>query len=222
MQKNLKGTWPQAVLTFFGPFLLILGIRWGLVEPFVVPSGSMIPSLQVHDHILASKISFGLHLPFSLRWLVKWSHPQKGDIAVFRYPKTPEVFYVKRILGLPGDELRIEAGELYINNIKQPQTALPELNQDGFNYFRENNYVIRYNNKEDANFSTVKIPEGMYFALGDNRDQSADSRYWGFIPEANFVGRVKMVWLSCDENLASKPFLCLKSIHWNRLLLAVK
>src|SRR5262245_4100685 len=92
LKKSLKGTWPQAIISFFGPIVLILIIRWAIFEPYVIPSGSMIPNLLIHDHILVQKFAFGLRLPFSDKWLLHWADPKPGDIVVFRFPNNPEVF----------------------------------------------------------------------------------------------------------------------------------
>ncbi len=105
--KNLKGTWDQAILTFLLPILLVLGVRWAFVEPFVIPSGSMIPNLLIHDHIIVKKFSYGLHIPFGDVWIAQWSAPQRGDIVVFKYPENPDVYYIKRLIGLPGIELKL-------------------------------------------------------------------------------------------------------------------
>src|SRR5580692_10571238 len=122
MAKDLRATWPQALLTFFAPLLLLVCVRWIFFEPFVVPSGSMIPTLLEHDHIVANKIAFGVHFPFTRSWLLHWSNPQRGQVAVFRYPKSPEVYFVKRIVGLPGDEISVDHGILQVNGQAVEQT----------------------------------------------------------------------------------------------------
>ena len=115
-QPDLRATWPQALLTLFGPILLFLGVRWLIAEPFVIPSGSMIPTLHIHDHILVNKLAYGVHVPFSKSWLTHWSNPKRGDIVVFRYPENPDVFLVKRAIGLPGDRVALQSGALRIND----------------------------------------------------------------------------------------------------------
>lgn len=225
MKKDLRATWPQALFTFFMPIFLVLGVRWILLEPFVVPSGSMIPTLLIHDHILANKLSYGVHLPFSNKWLVHWSNPQRGDIAVFRYPEKTDVFFVKRIVAIPGDEVSVTHGILSINGkpLGQVDASIPAGADHRFQYFTESGHLVRYLEKESSNFHSIKIPEGQYFAMGDNRDQSSDSRYWGFVPEENFVGAVQAIWLSCEKTLPSASFLCDPStIRWNRVLIGVK
>jgi signal peptidase I len=233
--KDLRGTWPQALRQFFGPILGILVFRWLLLEPFVIPSGSMIPSLLVHDHILVNKLAYGIHWPFSETWIFQWSHPEKREIAVFKYPKNKEVFYVKRIVATAGDEVELKRGQLIINGEAieqapvQEQTTVGnsdslkysgEQDEASYIYFTEAGSVIRYRleGREYANFAKFKVPEGVFFVMGDNRDQSSDSRVWGFVPEKNLVGRATWIWLSCDKTLQDAPFLCdPKAMRWGRM-----
>jgi signal peptidase I len=223
MKKDLRGTWPQALLTFFAPILLVVGVRWLLVEPFVIPSGSMLPSLLIHDHIFVNKLVFGVQVPFGNDFLIKWGKPQPGQIVVFRFPPNPDVFYVKRVIAVGGDEVSISEGVISVNGIKYPQQPLPSTDfEEGFDYFQESSqssYFIRYLNKESSSLSTQKVPENHFFVVGDNRDQSNDSRFWGFVPESNLVGKAQLIWLSCEETLSSAQFLCDPStIRWHRLL----
>lgn len=224
MGKDLRGTWSQALLTFFFPIVLILTIRWLLVEPYVIPSGSMLPTLQIHDHIMVNKLAFGMHWPFSKKWLWHWSTPEKGEIVVFRYPQNPEIFYVKRVQAVAGDELSMENGQIQVNGQKLDLTSLPHpAAEDEFSYFKERNYTVRYLEREISNFHKIKVPENHFFVIGDNRDQSSDSRVWGFVPVENLVGRASFIWLACHETLASANFLCdPRSITWDRLLLSAK
>ncbi|GIL18036.1 MAG: signal peptidase I [Oligoflexia bacterium] len=224
MSRDLRGTWPQALLTFFAPLVFIFGLRWAILEPYVIPSGSMIPTLLIHDHILANKLAYGLHIPFSSSWIFQWSHPRRGEVVVFRFPETPDVFYIKRILAISGDEISVQNGTVYING--QPndiQSIKVSSAEEGFEYFQENGHLVRYQSKEDSQYQTVRVPEGHFFVIGDNRDQSYDSRFWGFVPEKNLVGRAARIWLSCDKMLPSASFICdPATIRWDRLLLDVK
>jgi signal peptidase I len=182
-------------------------------------------SIGEYDHIFANKLAYGIHLPFSNRWLLHWGSPERGKIAVFRYPKTPDVFYVKRIVGLPGDEIAVVHGLLYINGEKVAQETIsaPTGADTSFEYRREGSHIVRYLDRENSFFHPLKIPLGQYFAMGDNRDQSSDSRYWGFVPEENFVGSVGWIWLSCANTLPSASFLCdPQTIRWNRILIPVQ
>lgn len=224
-RKDLRATWPQALLTLFGPLLLFFAVRWLVIEPYVIPSGSLIPTLLVHDHIMVNKLAYGAHVPFSKKWIVQWAEPKRGDIIVFRYPNNPEVFYVKRAIGLPGDKVAVREGVLYVNGEPHPLTAgegpkSTHLPDDNFKYYREDSHWVRYMDLAGSNFDEVTVPEGHVFGMGDNRDQSSDSRVWGFIPEENLVGRASFVWLSCDMTLPSAQFLCDPStIRWDRVFL---
>ncbi|WP_413558421.1 signal peptidase I [Bdellovibrio sp. HCB209] len=225
-EKNLKGTWDQAILTFLFPILLVMGVRWALFEPFVIPSGSMIPNLLVHDHILVKKFSYGLRVPFSDKWLVQWSQPQRGDIVVFKYPENPDVYYIKRLIGLPGDEVVVKSGKISLNGQELPLEAMdPKAGDKGFTYFNETldskNHVIRFMDfkfDDDTTPQVFKIPQDQYFFMGDNRDQSSDSRVWGYVKHDYIVGRAWAIWLSCDSTLPTMTFMCDPSqMRWSRL-----
>jgi signal peptidase I len=199
-----------------------------IAEPFVIPSGSMIPTLHVHDHILVNKLAYGLHVPFSKKWIFQWASPRRGDIVVFRYPENPDVFYVKRAIGLGGDRVTMEHGTLVVNGEKlpiersSPSTAVPA-DEDSFEYFAENGHLIRYRDQYSASFEEITVPEGKIFVLGDNRDQSNDSRFWGFVPEENLIGRAWLIWLACDATLPSAQFLCdPTTLRWDRVFLLPK
>lgn len=218
-----QGTWPQALGLFFLPLFLIFAFRWFVFEPFVIPSESMVPNLLIHDHILVKKFSYGLKWPIGDGWMMKWKKPQRGDVIVFRYPENRDVFYIKRLIGLPGDRVVVQNGQIAVNG--QPWVLTPSesdgLNQDvEFNYFTEKvqperldgqTHVVRFFAKNEHLGAVEKefvVPENFYFAMGDNRDQSHDSRFWGFIPDDFLVGRASLIWLSCRHTLDSAPFIC--------------
>ena len=165
--RNLRGTWPQALLTFFMPVLLVVGVRWLLFEPFVIPSGSMIPTLLIHDHILVNKLRFGVKIPFSNLFLAQWGHPHRGEIVVFRYPENPDVFFVKRVAAVAGDTLEVKEGNLVINGQKVESDPISHYEvlknirqEEGFDYFREHaldlksedTHVVRYKDKVFSSF----------------------------------------------------------------------
>lgn len=232
-KKSLKGTWDQAILTFLFPIVLVLSVRWALIEPFVIPSGSMIPNLLIHDHILVQKFAYGLRWPFADRWMLTWSSPQRGDIVVFKYPENPEVYYIKRLIGLPGDSIELRNGRISVN---QKELGLKEMSAqesyaeggvdefEDFQYFKENNgnreYTVQFLSEiEDDKVPDVfKVPEAHYFFMGDNRDQSSDSRSWGFVKKDFIVGRASLIWLSCSSTLPTMTFVCNPSqIRWSRV-----
>ncbi|MGZ3772452.1 MAG: signal peptidase I [Pseudobdellovibrionaceae bacterium] len=211
---SLKGTWNQAILTFLFPILLVMSLRWAVLEPFVIPSGSMIPNLLIHDHILVEKFAYGLHVPFSNKWLIRWSEPRRGDIVVFKYPENPEVYFIKRLIGLPGDTVEVNNGRVTVNGKKFEMTPFESPNNEkGFIYFKEQNglksYPVRFLLGDEPGQSQVyKIPQGQYFFMGDNRDQSSDSRVWGFVKEDLIVGKAWVIWLSCSSTLPTMTFVC--------------
>lgn len=222
--RNLKGTWNQAILTFLFPIILVMTLRWALVEPFVIPSGSMIPNLLIHDHILVQKFAYGLHVPFTNKWLMRWSEPQRGDIVVFKYPQNPEIYYIKRLIGVPGDTVEVKNGRITVNGEKLNLTPFESpKNEKGFFYFQEINgsktYPVRFLFEDNqGEFQVYKIPEGQFFFMGDNRDQSSDSRVWGNVNEELIVGKAWVIWLSCENTLPTMTFVCDPSqIRFERL-----
>lgn len=232
-QGDLRATWIQALVTFFGPLVFFLGIRWLLIEPFVIPSGSMIPNLLIHDHIFVNKMAYGLQNPFKERLAYLWKSPQRGDIVVFRYPENPKVFYIKRLIGLPGDTVEIRENRLYINNnlVSEDEDIGVTLGSgearywpedENFRYFKENSgvpYFVRKISRGDSSYGPEIVPAGNFFMMGDNRDQSMDSRYWGFVPESHLVGKAALIWLSCESMMTQQNMICdFSQLRWNRLL----
>ncbi len=207
---GLQGRWPQALILFFMPIFLIFGLRWFFYEPFVIPSESMVPNLYIHDHILVQKFSYGLKPPMGDGWIFRWSLPQRGDVVVFRYPENRDVFFIKRLIGLPGDVIKTKGMSLTVNgHIYQLDPYFT--NGD----FEENNlqkkYVVRFD--QDSTFDQTEekefiVPEKSYCVMGDNRFNSHDSRFWGFVSEDFIVGKAQFIWLSCQETLVSMPFIC--------------
>jgi signal peptidase I len=213
---KLKATWSQALVTFFIPIFLVGFLRWAIVEPFVIPSGSMLPTLHIHDHVLVKKFSYGLKLPFSDVWMIRWGMPQRGEIAVFKYPKQPSVYFIKRVIGLPGDEILFKNGNLTVNGQawKLESTQPPGDSDTFFDYSFESSgpekHIVRYRQgtlKSDEEFK-IKLAYNEYFMMGDNRDESMDSRYWGALPEGLLVGRAWKIIIGCDETLPSNSMLC--------------
>ena len=190
------------------------------MEPFVIPSESMVPNLLVHDHILVKKFSFGLKVPFTDTWLVRWGQPQHDDIIVFKYPENPNVYFVKRLVGLPGDKISVNNGRITRNG----QLLKYETSTDSEYSFNESrpdhpgHAVIIHSQPSDGADMNFNVPESKYFMMGDNRDNSSDSRVWGYVPEQNLVGKAWMIWLACEETLEDARFICdpLK-MRWKRI-----
>ncbi|MBX3018596.1 MAG: signal peptidase I [Bdellovibrionaceae bacterium] len=235
---SLKTTWPRALFSFFLPIFLIAISRWLLIEPYVIPSGSMIPTLLIHDHVFVNKLSYGIRVPFSRQWMVTWRAPARGDVIVFHYPENPEVFYVKRVIGLPGDRIRVDGRRLFINEKEVARRAKADLSslpddirspEEGadhdYEYFTENDHWVRFQADEDMIQNPAEdfeVPPDSLFVMGDNRDESADSRVWGFVPRDNVLGRASFIWLACRDTLATAPFVCdPETIRWTRLLTSI-
>lgn len=195
-----RGFFPVLVLVFF--------IRSFLYEPFRIPSGSLKPTLTVGDFILVNKYHYGIRLPVVHTKLVNLNEPKRGDIIVFRWPPNPSVDFIKRVVGIPGDRISYKDRILYINGEKIPQTfeeQTTDKDESGFiwnvaksseNLLGVQHEIFQTPAKVSPDLNEIVVPEGMYFAMGDNRDDSADSRYWGFVPEANIVGKASWVWMS--------------------------
>ncbi|MDD2658099.1 MAG: signal peptidase I [Methylococcales bacterium] len=195
--------------SFFPIVLIVLLLRSFVAEPFRIPSGSMMPTLLVGDFILVNKFTYGIRLPVINKKVIELNEPKRGDIVVFRYPKDPAVDYIKRIVGVPGDKIVYHNKQLTINGVPAKQVSLgryqgvgqgedmtgaEELQEDLTGI--EHDILIR-NGVPTVEFAYV-VPEGNYFAMGDNRDNSNDSRYWGPVPEANLVGKAFFIWMSWD------------------------
>ena len=203
--------------SFFPIFLIVLLLRAFLVEPFRIPSGSMMPTLLVGDFILVNKFTYGIRMPVTKTKLIEIGEPDRGDIVVFRWPVNPRLDYIKRVVGLPGDRIRYQNKKLFINGkpmrIEIDGQYQPEgsgMRALGFVEGREQLGDVEHDvliNPIAADFSPscrflghreVTVPEGHYLMVGDNRDDSNDGRCWGFVPEENLVGKAFFVWLSWD------------------------
>lgn len=199
----------------FPVFIIVLVVRGFIAEPFKIPSGSMLPTLEVGDFILVNKFSYGLRLPLGYYKLIDLGSPERGDVIVFRYPEDPSIDYIKRVVGVPGDRIVYRNKELFINGERIPHQELQAYPQDPrFMELRETmgdtsyNIMIagRYNFMDQAQEWTV--PEGEYFVLGDNRDNSRDSRYWGFVKDEYLKGRAFFIWFSKNDGF---------DIKWSRI-----
>lgn len=224
--------WLDWTAGLFPVIAVVFVLRSFLFEPFKIPSGSMIPTLQVGDLILVNKFTYGVRLPVINKKITEGNAPKRGDVMVFRYPPQPSMDYIKRVVGVPGDEVAYINKRLTINGKVVPTTNQPDyFEQDAMRYFKQieeqlgdkphrsiinpdvPNFVqgvTDFKYKENCRYSvegvTCKVPEGHYFMMGDNRDNSLDSRYWGFVPDANIVGRAFFVWMNFGNIKRIGPF----------------
>lgn len=188
---------------FLFPVVLIVFILRGFIaEPFRIPSGSMLPTLEIGDFILVSKFSYGVRVPVINKKVIDLGSPERGDVIVFRYPENPSIDYIKRVIGVPGDKIAYYNKTVYINDKPQNQTdkGIYEVeNQGKYSHQREHlndvHHDILVNPFLPASDFVIEVPAGHYFVMGDNRDNSRDSRAWGFVPDGNLVGRAFFVWM---------------------------
>jgi len=195
--------------SFFPVILAVLVLRSFIIEPFRIPSNSMMPTLLTGDFILVNKFSYGIRLPVIDKKIVDVSLPQRGDVIVFRYPNDPSIDYIKRVVGLPGDRIAYYRKQLRINGEIMAQQALGPytgvgagVGMTGADLSKENIGKVEHLILTRAVQSSVEdefvVPQGEYFVMGDNRDNSNDSRYWGTVPEQNLVGKAFLVWMNWD------------------------
>lgn len=223
--KKKKGHLLRDGLAFLVFIVLLLCFRSVVYEPFRIPSGSMLPTLKVGDFIVVDKMAYGLKVPFSdfsyagvnsdPTYIWKSNSVKRGDIIVFKFPKDPQVNYIKRVMGLPGEKLKIINKKIYINNkpigtkvidsVKGEEDLDSQYSDNNFGYFesliegKKFIYQVDKDNYFKVDHEEVTIPEGHYFVLGDNRDFSYDSRYWSFVPHRYIKGKATYTWLSIGK-----------------------
>jgi len=241
-----------------GAIILAILIRGFLVEPFKIPSESMVPTLLVGDHIFVARYFYGLRIPFTKKWVTEFKEPQRGDVVVFSYPEDEDVDFIKRVVAVPGDTITFDQGVLYVNGEASEYQAFAPEEQDTKNaclirdtpemhavlgdQFKNFPYYLKFKKfrhkletlpggtphmiqrsrkrPNDNGFEAI-VPEREYFVMGDNRDHSQDSRFWGFVPRANLKGKAIFIWLSlnhektrCRYNLVSPTVF--PNVRWDR------
>ncbi len=217
--------WVEWGADFFPVILIVFILRSFLFEPFKIPSGSMIPTLLVGDFILVNKFTYGIRLPVINTKIIDINQPSRGDVMVFRYPEDPSLDYIKRVVGLPGDTVAYQNKKLSINGKPVEAERISDFLHAERLYYSEQyseklgevehqvlndtdapafipgvgSFPYRENCTYNASGVTCKVPDGHYFMMGDNRDNSRDSRAWGFVPEKNIVGKAFFVWLNLSD-----------------------
>jgi signal peptidase I len=205
--------------SLFPVFLVVLVLRSFIIEPFRIPSGSMYPTLEIGDFIAVNKFAYGVKLPVLQTTIIPIGDPERGDVVVFKYPNDPAVDYIKRVVGLPGDEITYISRTVFINgnpvnsemvgkyfgtdasSVMNGASVVKETFPNGTTH-----EVLLDMNKSSLDLATVTVPEGHYFMMGDNRDHSNDSRFWGFVPSKNIKGKAFGIWMNWDNG-----------VHLNRL-----
>ncbi|WP_345533709.1 signal peptidase I [Viridibacterium curvum] len=227
--------WVEYGASFFPVILPIFLLRSFWVEPFRIPSGSMVPTLMVGDFILVNKYTYGVRLPVLNKKIIEVNLPQRGDVMVFRYPQDKTQDYIKRVVGLPGDKIEYINKRLTVNGVAVPVKDAGDFvegtvtNQRFLETLGDVEHAMLNNPADNRNAMSIPhpynencvrsaqnvictVPPGHYFMMGDNRDNSADSRVWGFVPEENIVGKAFFVWFHIDSIL---PFP--KGIDFSRI-----
>ncbi|MDX2374543.1 signal peptidase I [Psychrobacter sp. PP-21] len=265
-QRKTRGRGQESLLVrwaydFFPVLAVVLVVRSFLVEPFNIPSSSMVPTLYTGDFIAVNKYAYGVRLPLTYNKVVDIGEPEHGDVVVFRYPENPSIYYIKRLIGLPGDTVSYSQGTISINDVpvdtlpidfdanaeltsqlylpgqmgpgqvltEESAAAMGQQEEDAAKYFQEtqgdNQHLVRYldgmNSAQYAPFLQqqspevvdsegtewrIEVPEGQYFVMGDNRDRSADGRFWGFVPDENLAGKAVYIWMHKPPGLNLPTF----------------
>lgn len=178
--------------------LIALFIKAFIIQAFKIPSGSMIPTLQIGDHILVNKFIYGVKIPFIRKTIINIAEPERGDIVVFIFPEDRSKDFIKRVIGVGGDTIEIRNKKIYLN-------GLPYNDKNGF---YSDDFSIPGSIQPRDNYGPVTVPKDSYFVMGDNRDQSADSRFWGFVESKDVLGKAFIIYWSWDKEN--------KNVRWKR------
>ncbi len=188
-----KSVFLEYVEVLLVALLLALVIRTFAVQAYRIPSGSMLETLQIGDQLLVNRLAYGFFVPFKDEPLVTWSEPQRGDVIVFEYPLDPETDFIKRVIGVPGDKISMQDKVLYVNGVRAQEPYIQHVDASIYP-------------KRD-NFGPVEVPPGKYFVMGDNRDDSKDSRFWGFVDFTAIQGKAMIIYWSLND----------WDVKWNRI-----
>lgn len=200
--------------SFFPVLFLVLMLRSFLFEPFQIPSGSMLPTLKIGDFILVNKFDYGLRLPVVGTTVVELNSPERGDVMVFKYPEDARINFIKRVVAVPGDTIEYRDKVLYVNGEEQTLTVvepdgslqLPPLTEEATERLGSREHRLWRRVTAGRDFGPLTLPPEQYFVMGDNRDNSNDSRVWGFVDDHLIVGRAFAVWMHWDELFSIPSF----------------
>lgn len=200
--------------SFFPILFFVLMLRSFLFEPFQIPSGSMLPTLKIGDFILVNKFDYGLRLPVLGQKIVEFGEPNRGDVMVFKYPEDTRINFIKRVVGVSGDTVEYRNKVVYVNGEAQTLTVvepdgvvmMPALTEEASETLGDREHRIWRRMTQGRNFGPIQIPVGQYFVMGDNRDNSNDSRVWGFVDDSLIVGRAFAVWMHWESLLSIPSF----------------
>ena len=200
LEKKSKSTFREYAEAIVVALVLDLLIRTFVVQAFKIPSGSMEPTLEIGDHILVNKFIYGIKVPFTRLSFWPWEQPRRGDVIVFIYPLEPEKDFIKRVIGVPGDTVKIVNKKLFINGAEAP---------DSHAVYKDGPPLPLGDAQKRDNFGPITVPPGKLFVLGDNRDRSLDSRFWGFVPLEDVKGRAFIIYWSWNHQETN--------VRWKRL-----
>ena len=223
-----RGYWIiEYARAFFPVLLIVFALRSFVVEPFRIPSGSMLPTLQIGDFILVNKFKYGIRIPIVDNKVFELGSPDYGDVMVFKYPIDRGVNFIKRVVGLPGDTIAYTDKKLFVNGKEVSQDVIGsyviETNASRRNettrlnesFGRDESHNILIDENRWSSNMEFLVPEGHYFVMGDNRDYSNDSRFWGFVPDENLIGKAFFIWFSWDSAGGS-------GVNWSRIAAAIE
>ena len=198
--------------SFFPVLLVVFVLRSFLVEPFQIPSSSMVPTLEVGDYIVVNKYTYGIRLPVVRTKVLALNEPERGDVMVFFPPHMNDTYFIKRVIGLPGDTITYRDKQLFVNGTELPQDTLAVVPQGSSRYrvgmetLGDASHLVQVDESRPSRDFSLKVKPGHYFMMGDNRDNSSDSRIWGQVPEKDIVGKAFAVWMHWDSLFSIPSF----------------
>jgi signal peptidase I len=206
IQENRRSVWKEYLEAIIVAVLLALFIRTFIVQAFKIPSGSMLPTLQIGDHLLVNKFIYGVKNPFTENILLPFEKPHHGDVVVFRFPQDRSVDYIKRVVGVSGDTIVIKNKKVLVND-----RPVEEIHAQ-----YTSTYVMPATEGPRDNFGPIKVPEGKIFVMGDNRDNSYDSRFWGFVDQRDVLGKASIIYWSWNIDVPLFSAQRFTTIRWGR------